>query len=51
MTYFNMIKILESTGIGLAYGLRFYGEGELSIEDMIVYVQHNALVWEYYRQV
>lgn len=50
MTYFNMIKVIESTGIGLVYGLRFYGRGQLTIPEMATYVQHNALVLEYYRQ-
>ncbi len=39
MTYFNMIKIIESTGIGLVYGLRFYGKGQLDVEDMVVYIE------------
>ena len=32
------------------YGLRFYGRGQLTIKEMVAYVQHNALVYEYYRQ-
>jgi len=39
MTYFNMIKIIESTGIGLVYGLRFYENGQLDIKEMVTYVQ------------
>jgi len=39
MTYFNMIKIIESTGVGLLYGLRFYGFGQLSVPEMVTYVQ------------
>ena len=39
MTYFNMIKIIESTGIGLVYGLQFYGKGQLNIKQMVIYVQ------------
>ena len=50
MTYFNLIKIIESTGVGLVYGLRFYGSGQLNIKEMVIYVQQNALVLEYYRQ-
>ena len=50
MTYFNMIKVIESTGIGLVYGLRFYGVGQLVGPDMVTYVQQNSLVVEYYRQ-
>lgn len=50
MTYFNMIKILENAGIGLVYGLRFYGMGELNEEEVMAYVRHHALVSEYYRQ-
>lgn len=51
MAYFNLIKILESTGIGLVYGLKFYNEGNLKIDDMVSYVRHSALVDEYYKQV
>ena len=29
MTYFNMIQLIESSGIGLVYGLRFYAIGSL----------------------
>ena len=103
MTTFHMIKIIESTGIGLVYGLRYdgiglscvgfhmalnlkekskvivfflslsllvllpenslciltvnyiscfryYGNGHLKPEEMIIYVQHNELLWEYYRK-
>ena len=50
ISYFNMIKVIESVGIGIVYGLRFYGSGQLVTHDMITYVQHNALVDEYYRQ-
>lgn len=50
MTYFNMIKILESAGLGLIYGLRFYGIGQLNEEEVLSYVRHHALVSEYYRQ-
>ena len=39
MTYFNLIKIIESTGIGLIYGLRFYNNGELQVEEVVTYVQ------------
>jgi hypothetical protein len=29
VTYFNLVQILESSGIGLIYGLRFYSRGQL----------------------
>ncbi|TRY71119.1 hypothetical protein TCAL_02390 [Tigriopus californicus] len=51
MAYFNLVKILESMGIGLVYGLKFYNEGNLNIDDMVSYVRHSALVDEYYKQV
>ena len=50
MTSFNMIKIIESTGIGLVFGLRYYGNGMLKENEMIIYVQHNGLLLEYYRK-
>ena len=28
----------------------YYGNGELKEHEMITYVQHHALLWEYYRQ-
>ncbi len=39
MTYFNMIKIIESTSIGVVQGLKFYGSGQLDIEQMVTYVE------------
>ena len=27
MSYFNMLQLIESSGIGLVYGLRFYATG------------------------
>ena len=29
---------------------RYYGNGKLKDTEMITYVQHHALLWEYYRQ-
>ena len=43
MTYFNMIKIIESTGIGLVFGLQFYGVGQLDISQMVTYVEVGAV--------
>ena len=50
MSYFNMIQLIESSGIGLVYGLRFYAKGQLDTYDIISYVQTNALLYEYYKQ-
>ncbi len=44
MTYFNMIKIIESTGIGLIFGLEFYGKGQLNVEQMVTYVEVITLL-------
>ena len=30
--------------------VRYYGNGKLKENEMITYVQHHALLWEYYRQ-
>ncbi len=43
MTYFNMIKIIESTGIGLVYGLQFYAIGQLDVKQMVTYVEVRQL--------
>ena len=29
---------------------RYYGNGVLKEKEMIIYVQHHALLWEYYRK-
>ena len=50
MSYFNMIQLIESSGVGLVYGLRFYAKGQLDTFDIISYVQTNALLYEYYKQ-
>ena len=50
MSYFNMIQLIESSGIGLIYGLRFYAVGQLDDYEVIKYVRTNALLYEYYRQ-
>ena len=50
MSYFNMIQLIESSGIGLIYGLRFYAIGQLDDAEVIKYVRTNALLYEYYRQ-
>ena len=42
--------MIESSGIGLVYGLRFYANGKLSETDIISYVKTNALLYEYYKQ-
>ena len=50
MTYFNLLQLIESSGIGLVYGLRFYSRGQLDKDDIISYVRTNALLYEYYKQ-
>ena len=50
MAYFNMIQCLESAGIGLVYGLRFYSVGSLGENDLMRYLETHALMYEYYRQ-
>lgn len=50
MAYFNMIQCLESAGIGLIYGLRFYSVGQLGETDLVSYLRTHALMYEYYRQ-
>ena len=50
MTYFNLLQLIESSGIGLVYGLRFYSQGQLDKDDIISYVRTNALLYEYYKQ-
>ena len=50
MSYFNLIQLIESSGIGLVYGLRFYAIGKLDENDIISYVRTNALLYEYYKQ-
>ena len=50
MSYFNMIQLIESSGIGLVYGLRFYSRGQLNEKDIVSYVRTNALLYEYYKQ-
>merc|ERR1719264_239515 len=50
MTSFNTIKIVESAGIGLVFGLRYYGNGVLKENELVIYVQHHGLLWEYYRK-
>ena len=50
LTYFNLIQLIESSGIGLVYGLRFYATGSLNENEIITYVRTNALLYEYYKQ-
>ena len=50
MSYFNMIQLIESSGIGLIYGLRFYSIGQLESSEIVRYVRTNALLYEYYKQ-
>ena len=45
-----MIQLIESSGIGLVYGLRFYSTGKLDESDIVSYVRTNALLYEYYKQ-
>ena len=50
MSYFNLLQLIESSGIGLVYGLRFYSRGQLNSKDIVSYVRSNALLYEYYKQ-
>lgn len=50
MSYFNMLQLIESSGIGMSYGLRFFSKGKLIDEDIIAFVRTNALMYEYYKQ-
>ena len=45
-----MVQLIESAGIGLVFGLRFYSTGQLTDKDVVAYVRTNALLYEYYKQ-
>ena len=45
-----MVQLIESAGIGLVFGLRFYSRGQLNENDIVAYVRTNALLYEYYKQ-
>ena len=49
MASFNMLQMIDSSGIGLIYGLRFYARGKLSKKDMHAYVERHALRFEYFQ--
>ena len=34
----------------LFFLFRYYGNGVMKENEMIIYVQHHALLWEYYRK-
>ena len=45
-----MIQIIESAGIGLIFGLRFYSRGQLNEKAIVRYGKTDALLYEYYKQ-
>ena len=49
MASFNMLQMIDSSGIALIYGLRFFARGKLSKNDMHSYVEKNALRNEYFK--
>ena len=49
MSCFNMLQMIESSGIGLTIGLRFYARGKLSPKDMKSFLERHALRYEYYK--
>ena len=47
---FCCIQLLESTGIGMVNGLKFFVHGRLSDVSIVQILEHNALVLEYYKR-
>jgi len=48
--YFSMIKVMEHAGNALVYGLKRFRIGNLPENELVAYVQHEALLWEYHKK-
>ena len=50
IAYTNLLRCIENLGIAGAYGIRYYGQGEITDDNYIQFIRHFKLGDEYLRQ-
>lgn len=48
IAYKYIVRVVEHVTISMVYGLQRYSEGELSVQGLISYVEHDTLAREYF---
>ena len=50
IAYTNLLRCIENLGIAGAYGIRYYGQGQITHDNYVQLIRHFTLVDEYLAQ-
>merc|ERR1712172_259568 len=48
--YKNLLRAIENLGIAVVYGIRYYGQGNITEDNYIQFIKHDTLSSEYLNQ-
>ena len=48
--YKNLLRAIENLGIAVVYGIRYYGQGNLTEDNYVQFIKHDTLSSEYLNQ-
>ena len=48
--YKNLLRAIENLGIAVVYGIRYYGQGNLTQDNYIQFIKHDTLSSAYLNQ-
>jgi len=50
IAYKNLLRSIENIGIAVVYGIRYYGQGNITQDQYIQFIRHDTLGFEYLDQ-
>ena len=48
--YKNLLRAIENLGIAVVYGIRYYGQGNLTADNYVQFIKHDTLSSAYLNQ-
>ena len=48
--YKNLLRAVENLGIAVVYGIRYYGQGNITEDNYVQFIKHDTISSEYLNQ-
>ena len=48
--YKNLLRAIENLGIAVVYGIRYYGQGNITEDNYVQFIKHDTISSEYLNQ-
>ena len=46
----NLLRAIENLGIAVVYGIRYYGQGNITEDNYVQFIKHDTISSEYLNQ-